>query len=188
MTDFRDPIYRHATYGSVKGWRERRGRYRLEGSRCPKCGAVFFPRRPACRRCHHRQLEPYECAHTGTVVVVWPQVHLARLLGYADLPRRFVGVVRLDDGVHVEAELIDVTREIARSGLRVAMVLRRLRRESNGNETYGYKFRPLERREAEADGAEAETTDESQGPAETAGSAARSQRGGAGGQQADERR
>jgi uncharacterized OB-fold protein len=71
-------------------------------------------------------------------------VVLARLLGYADLPKRFVGVVRLDDGIHVETELLEVTRETAKPGLRVAMVVRKLRRESNGNETYGYKFLPLE--------------------------------------------
>jgi hypothetical protein len=144
MSEFREQVYRHATYGAVKSWRERRGRYRLEGSRCSGCGAVSFPRRVACRECHGRDLEPYECARTGTLVVAWPQVVLARLLGYADLPKRFVGVVRLDDGIHVETELLEVTRETAKPGLRVAMVVRKLRRESNGNETYGYKFIPLE--------------------------------------------
>lgn len=143
MTENRDQIYRHATYGAVKSWRERRGRYRLEGSRCPGCGAVFFPRRPSCRRCRSRKLEAYDCSPTGTLVVAWPQVPLARLLGYADLPKRFVGIVRLDDGLHIETELVEVTRELAKPGLRVAMVVRKLRRESNGNEMYGYKFRPL---------------------------------------------
>ncbi len=143
MSEFRDQMYRPATYGSVKSWRERRGRYRLEGSRCTECGALFFPRRSSCRECHGRKLAPYECSHTGTLVVGWQQVQLARLLGYADLPKRFVGVVRLDDGLHIETEIVDVSRERVKPGLRVAMVIRRLRRESNGNEMYGYKFRPL---------------------------------------------
>lgn len=160
MSEFRDQVYRHATYGAVKSWRERRGRYRLEGSRCKSCGAVFFPRRVSCRECHGRELAPYECARTGTVVVAWPQVVLARLLGYADLPKRFVGVVRLDDGIHVETELLEVTRETAKPGLRVGMVVRRLRRESNGNETYGYKFLPLERAgEADSEGAEPDASE-----------------------------
>lgn len=142
MSEFRDQLYRPATYSAVKSWRERRGRYRLEGSRCAECDALFFPRRVSCRNCHGRKLTPYECSHTGTLVVSWPQVHLARLLGHADLPRRFVGVVRLDDGIHIETELIQVTRETAKPGLRLEMVVRKLRRESNGNQVYGYKFRP----------------------------------------------
>jgi uncharacterized OB-fold protein len=87
-------------------------------------------------------MEPYQCSHTGTVVSVWPQVNLVRLLGYADLPQRFVGIVQLDDGVHIETELVDITSETARVGLRVHLVFRRLRREGNGNEMYGYKFAP----------------------------------------------
>jgi len=161
MSEFREQVYRHATYGAVKSWRERRGRYRLEGSRCTGCGAAFFPRRVACRECHGRELEPYECSRTGTLVVAWPQVVLARLLGYADLPKRFVGVVRLDDGIHVETELLEVTRETAKPGLRVEMVVRKLRRESNGNETYGYKFVPsVAVGEAETEGPEPDASSE----------------------------
>lgn len=142
MSEFRDQVSRHATYGSVKSWRERHGRYRLMGSRCSRCHAIAFPRRPSCHRCQCRKMEPYQCSHTGTVVSVWPQVNLVRLLGYADLPQRFVGIVQLDDGVHIETELVDITSETARVGLRVHLVFRRLRREGNGNEMYGYKFAP----------------------------------------------
>lgn len=148
MPGFNDQIYRHATYSSVKAWRERRGRYRLTGSACRACGEKAFPRRVSCLKCNGRDLEPYECTPTGTVVVVWPQVGLVRLLGYADLPPRFVGIVRLDDGVHVETEIVDVSQERIDEqgvGLRVGLVLRKLRRESNGNWCYGYKFAPLER-------------------------------------------
>ena len=37
----------------AKEWREIPGRYNLEGSKCPCCGKVYFPKRnmcPACRR------------------------------------------------------------------------------------------------------------------------------------------
>lgn len=143
MSEFREQIYRHATYSSVKSWRERHGRYRLVGSRCVECQAIYFPRRPACPKCQGRNMEPYQCAHTGAVVIGWPQVNLVRLLGYADLPQRYIAIVRLDDGLHIEAEIVDVTSDKVAAGLRVGLVFRKLRRESNGNEQYGYKFAPL---------------------------------------------
>jgi uncharacterized OB-fold protein len=143
MSQFAEPIYRHATYSSLRSWRERHGRYRLVGSRCTACKAASFPRRSACAVCQSRELEPYECARTGTVVVVWEQVGLVRLLGYSDLPPRFIAIVKLDDGTHIETELVDIAGEQAEAGLRVCLVLRKLRRESNGNWLYGFKFAPL---------------------------------------------
>jgi len=92
-------------------------------------------------------MERYECSRQGTVVVAWQQIGMMRLLGYADLPQRYVGIVRLDDGVHVETELIGISDEEVNEhvpGLRVRMVLRKIKRESNGNWCYGYKFMPLD--------------------------------------------
>jgi len=85
-------------------------------------------------------MTPYQCSHTGTVVTVWPQINLTRLLGYSDLPARQIALVRLDDGIHIETEIVDVASEQSKPGLRVRLVLRKMRRESNGNEMYGYKF------------------------------------------------
>jgi scaffold protein (connect acetoacetyl-CoA thiolase and HMG-CoA synthase) len=143
MSDFREPVYRSAVYSSVRNWRERLGRYRLVGSQCSKCEATYFPRRPSCLRCNSRAMKPYQCAHTGTVVSIWPQPGITRLAGYEDLPPRHVGMVQLDDGLHVETEIVGVTREQSKPGLRVRLVFRRLRHETNGNETYGYKFTPM---------------------------------------------
>lgn len=142
-----DQIYRHATYSSVKAWRERGGRYRLEGAACTACGARFFPRRVSCLTCKARTMTPYECSPTGTVVVIWPQVGLVRLLGYADLPPRFVAIIRLDDGIHLESEVVDIDPHLVHelpTGLRVRAVFRKTRRESNGNWCYGYKFTPVD--------------------------------------------
>lgn len=142
MSDFKEPIYRSATYSTVRNWRERHGRYRLVGSQCAKCEATFFPRRPSCLKCNSRDMKAYQCAHTGTVVAVWPQPGITLLSGYEDLPPRHVGMIQLDDGLHLEAEIVGLPREQAKPGLRVHMVFRKLRRETNGSEMYGYKFAP----------------------------------------------
>ena len=143
MSEFREQVYRPATYGSVKSWRERHGRYRLVGSRCVQCEAIYFPRRPSCTRCEGQKMTPYQCSHTGTVVTIWSQINLTRLLGYSDLPTRYVALVKLDDGIHIETEVVDIASDQSKTGLRVRLVFRKLRRESNGNEMYGYKFTPI---------------------------------------------
>ena len=89
-------------------------------------------------------MRPYECSSTGVVVVAWSQLGMLRLLGYADLPPRTVAIVRLDDGVFIETEIVGLSgRESQLNGTRVQLAFRRLRRESNGNYCYGYKFTPI---------------------------------------------
>jgi uncharacterized OB-fold protein len=53
-------------------------------------------------------------------------------------------MIRLDDGLHIEAEIVGVLHEQAKPDLRVRLVLRKLRRETNGNQMYGYKFTPIQ--------------------------------------------
>jgi uncharacterized protein len=137
------PIYRSAVYSSIKNWRERHGRYHLAGSKCSDCGRLYFPRRLNCKYCFSRNIVRYDACKTGTVEAIWPQVPLVRLMGYANLPQRYVAIILLDDGLSVEAEIIDLTAEEAIKGLRVEMTLRRLKRESNGAWLYGYKFRKV---------------------------------------------
>lgn len=139
------PIYRSAVYSSVKNWRERYGRYHLTGSKCQECGRAYFPRRLNCKFCFSKNLASYNACQIGTVEAIWPQVSLVRLMGYANLPQRYVAIIQLDDGLSVEAEIIDVTADEAQKGLRVEMTLRRLKRESNGAWLYGYKFQSLNR-------------------------------------------
>jgi len=148
------PIYRQGVYHPAKSWRERHGRYRLLGSRCPACGALFFPRCQCCSRCGRTPLAAYECTPTGRVVAGWSPAEITTPSGFGDHMPRYVALVRLDDGVHVKGEVVDIDEDQLqpalegfdlkkpREGLRVMAVLRRLRRESNGSWLYGFKFTP----------------------------------------------
>ncbi len=107
------------------------------------CGALHFPRRQACKQCHSQDVVRYSAARTGTVTEIWPQVPLVRLSGFSALSRRHVALISLDDGLALEAEVIDIDAEAAKPGLRVEMTIRRLRRDSNGLWLYGYKFREM---------------------------------------------
>jgi uncharacterized OB-fold protein len=63
--------------------------------------------------------------------------------GYEDQAPYILGLVKLDDGVMVTAQITDVDEELS-IGDRVEMVTRKLTTEgTRGMIVYGYKFRPL---------------------------------------------
>lgn len=131
------------TFSSAVWYRGKAGRYRLEGTRCTGCGEKFFPPRTGliCPTCHERAMEPYECAHAGEIVAIAPDDLGFAAHGYGDYLPRIMIVVRLDDGVHVMSELMDVPGiEAATAGTRVKMVLRKHRREDTGAWVYGPRF------------------------------------------------
>ncbi len=141
MSQFQEQIYRHTTASATRSWRERKGRYLLEGTRCKSCGAIHFPRRTACAECNSRDLEPYRHPFTGTIVeanICWQAtgVHI----GYGERIPRVSTVIQLDDGVCVLAEVTETPIEKIVPGARVEMVTKKLHRESNSTWMYGYKF------------------------------------------------
>jgi uncharacterized OB-fold protein len=140
---FPELIVRWDTFSSALWYRNKAGRYRLEGSRCAACGAVFFPPRTGliCPACHARAMEPHACAQTGTVVCVAPDDLGFPAAGYETyLPRQMV-IIRLADGVHLMSEIMDCDDPgKITPGAGVRMVLRKHKREDTGAWVYGYRF------------------------------------------------
>lgn len=143
--EFPEQIYRHTTASVVRSWRERRGRYLLEGTRCRNCGMLHFPRRTVCSGCNSRDLEPFRHPSTGTIAeasITW-EAHGVHM-GYGENIPRIYTIITLDDGVNVVAETADTPLEKIVPGARVEMVLKKLARESNSNWMYGYKFKVVD--------------------------------------------
>ncbi len=137
-----EPIYRIATHSTAKAWRNRFARYRLVGTRCVACGMDHFPGRHVCPKCHSRDLAAREFPGTGRVVCT--AVDHSPLMGHAEEVPKALAVIRLgEDGPCVIADLVDCDAGQAKEGLGVELVLRKWRRETNGNYMYGYKFRPI---------------------------------------------
>jgi len=132
-----DPIARLNTASGARGWRSRHGRYRLVGTVCLSCDAVHFPSRRVCPSCRSRDLAEKALSRTGKVVCAAED--RTPLAGHAGRPVSPFAIITLDDGPSVLAELVEV--EAVTPGLRVEMVIRKWRRESNGLYQYGYKFR-----------------------------------------------
>lgn len=125
----------------ARNWRVREQRYQLIGNRCIACGAKFFPPRQVCTECRGTQFEPYPFNGKGEL---YSYTTLRQApLGFENQVPYSVGMIKLDEGPMVEAQLTDVNPEDLEIGMRVEMVTRKLREEGEaGLIIYGYKFRP----------------------------------------------
>lgn len=141
--EFTDQFVRWDTFSSALWHRTRRARYRLEGTRCSRCGEKYFPPRTGliCPACHARAMEPYACAQQGEIVAVALDDLGFPALGYGDTLPRVQAIVRLDDGIHLMVDLLQLADPSeAQPGARVKLVLRKHRREDTGAWVYGYGF------------------------------------------------
>lgn len=131
--------------GSARYWREIPQRYRYEAAQCDACGQVHFPPRLVCRQCKGRKFTKTNLAATGavetfTVIRVAPS-------GFGDEAPYAVGVIRLDDGVKVTAQIVDCDLESLAIGDRVRLEFRRVQQDgASGILCYGYKFVPTQRK------------------------------------------
>ena len=139
---FPEILPRLESYSTMRTWRERLGRYRLQGSRCKSCGSAWFPRRDGlnCPKCSSVDLEVYFCSRTGTIDVVQIENMGYPVMGYGETAPRLVCTIRLDDGITVLSELADAEAGELVPGARVKMVLRKHKREETGAWMYGFMF------------------------------------------------
>ncbi|MFZ8849421.1 MAG: Zn-ribbon domain-containing OB-fold protein [Thermoproteota archaeon] len=122
-------------------WREKKYRYRLIAKYCKKCDKKYYPPRLVCLGCGNNELEDVELPKKGTLItytwVTQPPKEFADNAPYA------IGLIKLDDGTIIFAQLTDVDYEELREGLRVEAVFRKMFEEDDkGLIYYGIKFRP----------------------------------------------
>jgi 2-acetylphloroglucinol acetyltransferase len=142
MSMYPEQIHRLTTASMLREWREHGGKYRLEGSRCAECDEIFFPRRQVCGSCNSLKLVPYSCARSGKIEVMirWDNPGLVAN-GYGETVPRYLAMIRLDDGLVIASEIVDVgDPDQLQTGTPVRMVIRKHVRESNLAWQYAYKF------------------------------------------------
>ena len=129
-------------------WREIPYKYRLVGSKCRSCGTVYHPRRPVCPKCGSRDMEDVELSKRGRLLAF--TVIRRAPSDLEDYKPYVVGLVELEDGVRVLAQIVDCEPGELRPGLELEATLRRIRAHGPaGVIEYGYKFRPAVRLEPE---------------------------------------
>lgn len=113
----------------------------FKGSKCKKCGKKYFPPRKYCVECGSKEMEEYDPPKGGKLLA-WSIVR--------NPPREFkefapyiIGLIELDDGLKIIAQIADTKVEELQEGMRVRMTVRRvLENGDRGIIRYGYKFVP----------------------------------------------
>jgi uncharacterized OB-fold protein len=125
----------------ARNWRLREQRYQLIGNRCLNCGTKFFPPRRVCTECRGTEFEPFQFSGKGAL---YSYTTLRQPpAGFENQAPYSVGMIQLDEGPMVEAQLTDLNLDELEVGMRVEMVTRKLREDGEaGLIIYGYKFRP----------------------------------------------
>jgi uncharacterized OB-fold protein len=127
--------------GSARYWREVPQRYRYEAAKCTGCGKVFFPPRLVCNSCRGREFTQVHLAQTGKVET-FTVIHVAPS-GFTDQAPYAVGIIKLDDGVRITAQIVDADLEKLAIGDPVKLEFRRINQDGeSGIICYGYKFVP----------------------------------------------
>jgi len=110
----------------------------LYGTRCPKCGAKYFPPRPDCSRCGSSDLEWIEVSREGrllahAVVNIKPE-------SYQRCEDYTVGIAEMDDGFKVLAWIRCDDPKKLRRGARVRLEIAKI----GGNDIPFYHLIPAE--------------------------------------------
>lgn len=111
----------------------------LVGGRCPKCGALTFPRRLLCPQCHAATPEAVSLSRRGKLF----RFTISRM-PLPNLPAPYaLGTVELPEGVKVFARFKGWTEGGLRAGMEMEFEEAVLKRDSEGREVVGYVFRPV---------------------------------------------
>ncbi len=122
-------------------WRQQSSNLRLEGSRCSTCGELIFPERNRCPKCRGVDLEIFRFGGKGELVAFTAVFEAPR--GFTGQVPYLTGIVRLDEGPLLTTMVTDIDLDKVRVGMRMEMVTRRIRCDSDDSPIlYGYKFAP----------------------------------------------
>ncbi len=122
-------------------WRETPQRYRLEAKKCIKCGYVNFPDRIICPKCGDTNFKSINLTGKGkletfTIIRIAPS-------GFGDLAPYAMGIVKLEEGINIMAQITDCNPESLKIGDPLVTEFRRINEETKtGMIQYGYKFVP----------------------------------------------
>ena len=123
-------------------WREMPSRYRLEAAKCTKCEQIQFPARLICPECGHREFEKIFLKRTGKLLT-YTVIHVAPSQ-FTDQVPYAVGIIELDDGGRLLAQIADCSKEDLKTGMPLRIEFRRITSDGKaGIIHYGYKCVPV---------------------------------------------
>ena len=122
-------------------WRYRRTRYSLVAVKCTRCGKIYYPPRMICE-CGCKRLIEYKLSGKGIVEAYTISYNVQE--GFREHSPLIFGIIKLEEGIRVLAQLTDVTPEEVKVGMKVEATLRKVLEDGDtGLIRYGVKFRPV---------------------------------------------
>ena len=123
-------------------WREIPQRYRREAGKCKHCGKTCFPPRSKCPKCGNTEFEIVTLPSDG-VVRTFTVIRVAPSQ-FSDQAPYAIGIVELDGGVKITAQIVDCPVDKIHIGQKVKIEFRRIQEDgSAGILCYGYKCVPV---------------------------------------------
>ncbi|MEW6034579.1 MAG: hydroxymethylglutaryl-CoA synthase [Chloroflexota bacterium] len=120
-------------------WRERRAYLGLYGSRCCKCGRLFFPPQRICYYCQAKDdYEPVRLAGMKGKLDTFSKDVLSLSLD----PPTVVSVVNLEGGARFAGQMTDRDPDAVKVGMEVELTLRKFH-EAEGYPNYFWKCQPV---------------------------------------------
>ncbi len=113
-------------------------RYRLEAGKCSSCGHISFPPRLICPECKGKTIATTTLSDEGTLLT-FTVVRVASDKFSKETPFP-VGIVELDDGVKITAQIADADIDELKIGQKLKIVFRKVQEDGKaGILCYGYK-------------------------------------------------
>lgn len=118
------------------------GRPYLIGTKCSKCGATFFPPRYVCTYCMtDKGIKKARLGNTGKLYA-FTMIYISSR--EFNPPYPFGYVILEPENIRIPTLITGVKKlEVLKTGMKMEMVIERLRNDDKGNELITYKFRPV---------------------------------------------
>lgn len=113
----------------------------LAGTRCLRCDRVHFPPKRVCPDCFEGELRRVPMSTRGTL-----HTFAVSHMGPADLDKPYIiGFIDLPEGIRMFSLVTGCDRggQDLRVGIAMEMVIEPLKRDRQGRDVIGYKFRPV---------------------------------------------
>jgi len=120
-------------------WRLSKSRYTLTGTKCTRCGSVYFPPRSLCPKCRSKgNLEDFRFSGKGKIIS-WTVIR-APPEGFEQQTPYAVAIIELDEGAKITGQIVSDLDKIE-VGKPVRAVFRRMYADGpDGLIHYGIKW------------------------------------------------
>ncbi|HBS48496.1 TPA: hypothetical protein DEO28_01180 [Candidatus Dependentiae bacterium] len=119
-------------------WRKYNNNYFLEAAKCTACGKIYFPKSYKCS-CGCESFSKIVLSGRGKIIAL-TQSYVATLMFTNQVPI-IIALVELDEGVRILGQIVDVSFDILKIGMRVKSCFRKVYEcGKSGIINYGIKF------------------------------------------------